>query len=375
MKRAVSLVAFVIVVTLGTSGCEFTGLNGLPLPGTQGRGDGSYRVEAVMQDVTNVVPNTPVRLDDLEVGTVEGIHLEGYTAVVTIGLNHGVQIPANDTLKTAQTSLLGAKHLEFDPPPAGEAPQGLLHDGDRIPLDRTGGFPDTEQVLATVALFLNGGGLQQIRTITTELNRALGGRESDVRSALANLSSFTAGLDRQRGDIIRAIEGLNRLSAEVAGRKDVLQQALQVAPPALDVLNGERETLEQTLDSLAHFGDVASDVINRSRGNLVANLTDLQAPLQRLADSGDSLTRSLRLAATILFPTDGIDRLYQGDYVNFFVTIDATLGTLDRNFLTGTPLSGVLASAQNRIGGANGAGNPLANLVPGQSSSAAGGGH
>jgi phospholipid/cholesterol/gamma-HCH transport system substrate-binding protein len=362
MRRVARVVALALATAVVSAGCGFQGLQNIPLPGNEGTGDGSYDVDVVMSDVTNIVPNTPVRLDDLNVGSTRAIHLEGYNAVVTVA------VPENSTIRVAQTSLLGAKHLELGPPPDGQAPQGRLKGGDRIPLDRSGNYPDTEQVLATVAMFLNGGGLQQIRTITTELNKALNGRQQDVRAALTNLATFTDGLNRQRADITRAITNLNRLSATVAKQKSVVENALEVAPPALDVVNSQRAQLTETLQSLARFGDVADRVITKSRADLVGNLQDLQAPLRALADSGDSLTKSLYLAGTVIFPVRAIPRLFQGDYANLFVTVDATLPSVDKAFLGGTPLAGVLSGVQGALGGlpAGQAANPLAKLVPGQ---------
>ena len=53
-----------------------------------------------------------------------------------------------------------------------------------IPLATTTTAPEVEQVLGALSLLLNGGGLQQIRVITTELNNALHGHEAEVRDLL-----------------------------------------------------------------------------------------------------------------------------------------------------------------------------------------------
>ena len=50
-----------------------------------------------------------------------------------------------------------------------------LASGDTIPITRTGSAPEAEEVLGALSLLLNGGGLQQIKVITTELNKALDG--------------------------------------------------------------------------------------------------------------------------------------------------------------------------------------------------------
>ena len=54
-------------------------------------------------------------------------------------------------------------------------------------------------MLGSLALLLNGGGLQQIQTITTELNKALHGNERRVRDLLTQMNTFVGSLDTPEG--------------------------------------------------------------------------------------------------------------------------------------------------------------------------------
>jgi phospholipid/cholesterol/gamma-HCH transport system substrate-binding protein len=86
------------------SACGWHGVNTLPLPGTQGGGAGSYQVQAQMPDVTNIQPNSRVRVGDVTVGNVTKIARQGWHALVTMRLNGDVDLPANATAKIGQTS-------------------------------------------------------------------------------------------------------------------------------------------------------------------------------------------------------------------------------------------------------------------------------
>lgn len=55
------------------AGCQFGGLNSLPLPGTAGHGEGAYSVTVEMADVATLPQNSPVMVDDVTVGSVAGI--------------------------------------------------------------------------------------------------------------------------------------------------------------------------------------------------------------------------------------------------------------------------------------------------------------
>lgn len=353
-------IAALLCCTLSLTACDYRGLNDFTLPGVPGVGDGAYTVEIEMRNVADLVPNNPVRVGDQPVGNISDVRLDGWNAVVTVTLDGDVQLPANVTAKVGQTSLLGAKYVELDEPT--DAPVGRLADGARIGLERAGKYPETEEVLASVATLLNGGNLQNIKTITRELNKALGGRTDDFRSLLTELESFSRGLDDQKQDITRAIDGLDRLAARFAEGDQEIDGALQSIPPALAVLNRERAHLTDSLVALGEFGKATDAVVAESSDNLARNLDNLTPALRGLADAGRSLTDSLGLLGTIIFPLRNFGETFQGDYINFWLTLDLTLGTLDQNFLTGTPAQGQLIRLQEIMkagGNALEAANPL----------------
>ncbi len=345
-RRGAAVVTIVLAATVVLGGCEFKGLNSLPLPGTQGGGEGSYSVEIEMPNVTTIDQNSPVKVDDVTVGSVTDIELDGWHAKVTVSLNKDVVLPANVTAMIGQTSLLGSNHVKLAAPMPPVAPAGRLKGGDVIPLDRAGAYPTTEQALSSLSVVLNGGGLGQIQDIATELNAALKGRESSVRSLFTQLNTLLGGLDNQKLDIVHAMEGLNRLSSQVAQQNTVLAGAINGIEPALEVLNRQRGDLTNALTSLGQLGDVATKVVSSTKDNLVANLTDLAPALSGLADSGQSLTQSLSILGTFPFPMNSYKNAFRGDYANLGVTVDFTLARLDQALLKGTPLAGTLISLQ-----------------------------
>ncbi|WP_072803707.1 MCE family protein [Rhodococcoides yunnanense] len=339
----VVLVALVACLT----GCQWDGLNSLPLPGTQGRGENSYQVQIQMPNVTTLSQNSPVMVDDVTVGSVDTIEVQNWHALVTVSLNDGVELPENVTAKIGQTSLLGSQHLALVPP---VDPEGRLEQGDVVPLDRAGAYPTTEQTLSSLSVVLNGGGLAQIQDITTELNNAIGGREDSVRDLLPRLDELVTSLDNQRGDIIAAMEGIDRLSVNVQNQNATLTEALTEIPPALDVLTAQRPDITAAFTSLGQLSDVVSRLIETSGADLHTNIASLTPVLAALADSGSALTDVLSVLLTYPFPQEGIDNAIRGDYANLAMTIDLSLPRLDANFLTGTPLAGRLGGLEGALG-------------------------
>ncbi|WJJ10991.1 MCE family protein [Prescottella equi] len=347
--RVVAASTIALALSLAVTGCEWNGLNSVPLPGTEGQGDGAYTVQIQMPNVTTMSQNSPVRVNDVTVGAVTGIEVQDWHALVTVSLNKDVQLPANATAKIGQTSLLGSQHLELAPP-VGVAPQGTLTDGDVIPLERAGAYPTTEQTLSSLSVVLNGGGLAQINDITRELNAALGGREDSIRDLLPQLDQLVGSLDDQRTQIISAMEGIDRLAGTVNQQTDTLNRALDSIPPALEVLVAQRQNLTNALVALGNFSDTATRVINESGDDLKANLASLSPLLQQLAGTGNNLTEVLSLMLTFPFTMKNMDQVFVGDYANLNMVIDMTNERLTTNFIDQTGLGPTLAGVEGALG-------------------------
>jgi phospholipid/cholesterol/gamma-HCH transport system substrate-binding protein len=324
-----------IAAVAGASGCGWRGLNSLPLPGTEGNGPGSYLIQAQMPDVNNIQSNSRVRVADVTVGHVTRIERQGWHALVTMQLDRDVSLPANATAKIGTTSLLGSYHIELGSPKS-EASQGKLRDGSVIPLSRGAAYPSTEQTLAALSLVLNGGGLGQMQDITEALSTAFRGREQDLRSLIVQLDTFSASLNDQAGDIIAATDSLNRLVGKFAAQQPVLDRALATIPDALAVLNEERDKLVEAADQLSKFSALTADSVNKTKTNLLKELTQLGPVLEALANAGPSLTRSLSLLATFPFPNETFQNFQRGDYANLTAIIDLTLSRIDQGLFTGT---------------------------------------
>ena len=339
----------ILVLCLTLTSCGWRGLNSLPLPGSAGRGEGSYEIQIEMPNVTTIEPNSRVRVADATVGSVSDIALRNEHALVTVVLEPEVELPANAHAKIGQTSLLGSTHIELAPPVL-EPAIGTLAPGDTIPLARAGAFPTTEETLASVSLVLSGGGLAQIGDITDSLDAALTGREDAVRTILAQLDEILTGLDDQKSEIVRAMAGLDSLASEVEQQNTVLSEAIDSLAPALVVLDDRRADLTDALVSLGTLGETANRIVAASGEDLEANLRDLEPVLASLANSGSSLTEYSRYLFTFPFPIDTYQNAVRGDYANGDVTLDLRLETLDNALLLGTPLQGALSGPEAIIG-------------------------
>lgn len=316
----------VIGLTLlcGLSGCGVGGFSGLyntPLPGGADVGDHPFQVTAQFGDVLDLVPQASVKVNDVSIGRVAKIDLapDNKMVLVSMVINGSVTLPANAGAELRQSSLLGEKYVQLREP-VGEQPQGKLADGAVVPLSRTNRNPEIEEVLGALSMLLNGGGINQLHDIVTELNKALSGNEVQIRSLLTNVNTLVTNLDGQRDNIVRAIDGLNKLSGTLVQQQGNLTNALDNLAPGLKVLEDERGQLVDMLQALDKLSGTATDVVSRSRNDLVADLKLLQPTLQKLVETGDSLPVALEYLVTYPYPSYAVNAV-RGDYFN----VDAKL--------------------------------------------------
>lgn len=365
--------ALALGACLMVTGCQFGGVNSVVLPGAIGGGDSGYAVDIEFANAANLVANSEVKVNDVTVGTVTAIGLDEWHARISITLRNDVELPANAEAAIGQKSLLGAEYVEITAPRS-DPPVGDLRDTRVIPLARSSRFPETEEVLASLSLVLNGGGLQQVQTIVREVNRALAGNEQVTRDLLANLNTFVGTLARQRNDITHAIESVDRLGRSLSAQHEELGRAIDQIGPGLHVLNEQRGDLTEALAAMDEFSVVGTRVINSSRDSLLTDLRDLQPTLAKLVEAGDSLPKSLDLLGTVLFPVKAVPSVVKGDYLNAATTIDASLPALASGVLPGMPAEVALQRLNAALQATDPLTGPITNSVNGATGQIAVGG-
>jgi len=329
-SRVVRLSALVCAAALTLTGCDFS-VYSLPLPGGADLGDDPYSVRVKFRDVLDLVPKSAVKVNDVTVGRVDEIKLDGFTADVTVLVRGDVELPDNATAEIRQTSLLGEKFVSLKSPEQGASPN-RLGDGDVIPLDRTGRNTEVEEVLGAMSLLLNGGGVAQLKTISSELNKALEGREGDVKSVFQQLDVFMAQLDDNKQDIIEAIESLNQLAISINAQRSSIELALDEMPAALASLDRQRDDLVKMLDALSQLSSVGTRVIRDSKAGTIESLESLDPILTKLAEAGDAFPKAFQVFLTYPFVDEVVGRnpaqarnLHMGDFTNLSVQMDVDL--------------------------------------------------
>jgi phospholipid/cholesterol/gamma-HCH transport system substrate-binding protein len=309
------------------TGCDFDGAYDLPLPGHEVDKNEAFEVTADFEDVLNVVPRSPVMVDDVVVGEVTEVDRVGWHARVTMLIEDNVVLPDNAIAEIRQVSLLGEKYVALLPPTGEESSDNRLGAGDKISLADTGRNPEVEEVLGALSFLLSGGGVAQLGTITREANQVMSGREDRLRSMLGNLEGVVTTLDQQKTDIISALESLNNLTTTLNEEKETIGDALDAVGPAIEVLSDQHDELINMLGSLDRLGTVGTRVINASKEDVLSMLDDLAPILNGLEGAGEKLAPGINLLVSFPFPK-AANSIVQGDYADTIARVEIDFANL-----------------------------------------------
>ncbi len=384
------LAAGAVALTTLLAGCSFDGPNSLPVPGAAGTGGGSYEITALIPSAAGLVTNPPVLIDDSTVGSIGDIEVQDWNALVTLRLNKGVIIPRGSHVMVGMTSVLGSTHLEIVQPAEPEG--GRLEEGDEIPLTKCPEqsnivsdpkvpavpdinaaqqvaactYPSTEQVLSSLSVVLNGGGLSQVGDIVHEMSQVFGGREDQIKKLIPRLNTLVADLNAQKGNIIRATEGLDRLSRTMNEQKDTIERALDASPQILQLLVDQRQQFLDTLASVSKLSKTANDILDANSEDIVTIVEGIEPALDQLQASGPAMTQSLNILLTFPFYEPTVRKIVKGDFVNSDLTLDLTVDRLSETMFASLGVTGPEGVFGKPAGAAARGLNPFtAPLIPG----------
>ncbi len=289
MRRRVALALLGAVLVAGApAGCGQT-LSDLPRPA--GGVDGpSYEVTAVFTDVLNLPPGARVRVDGVDVGRVVDIDSADFLAQVKLRLPRRVVLTDKATAELRITTPLGEGFIDLDPGRGSKT----LGDGAVLTTAVTSTAAGVEDTLTAASLLLSGGGLGQLKTVISELNRALDTKRGDTGKLLRSLTTVLSAFNERTADIDRTLDALDGLSGTLVQRRTTLLAALRDTAPAAALLADSTDRLTQLLTRLEGLARAGDRVVRRTRADLVATLREVEPVLDALISISGKVAPTLR---------------------------------------------------------------------------------
>ena len=250
------VMALILAVCLTVSSCASEGLASLPLP-APGVGSSGYTLTAVFSNALNLPANAKVKLAGADVGQLESMVARNYTAVTTLRIMDGVQLPKGSTAELRSATPLGDVFIAVKPPSPLKPGAPLLKNGDTIDLDATTAAATVESVLSSAAILVNGGAVRNFTNIVNGLGKATGD-QGQAFGALIRKTNNTLGRLNSRSDqIATAMTETSRLVDTIEAKNQTLADVLEEARPATDTLAVHTS---QIADLVVQVGDVSDQL-------------------------------------------------------------------------------------------------------------------
>lgn len=352
--RRLRWISVLLVAAIGLSACGPT-FSSLPLPGSGVSGN-TITVKADFADALNLAQGAAVSINGVTSGRVQSVTASNFTAHVTMLVQTAANLRAEAHVRLRYTTPLGELYVEVTNPSSGS----LMRNDGTLGLTQTETAPTVEDALASASLLINGGGLNQLQTIITEANRALGGHEQNIRSLISQASNSMAQVYAARGDIDRTLNALNSVSQSLAQRRQIIHAALNDIGPAAQALRANTTNLTALLASLDRFAGTANKVVGTNKAQLLKIVRQSQPVLQEIVNVRGQLAPTLN---SIVSLAKSLNRAIPGDYLNLFVLLHLTSlapssstasGTTARKPTTGGSLLGGLLGSKTGTKGKSG---------------------
>lgn len=250
------LIGTALITSVVVSGCATDGLASLPLP-APGSGADGYTLTSVFGNALNLPAHAKVKLAGADIGQVESMVARNYTAVTTLRIMQGVQLPKGSTAELRSATPLGDVFVAIKPPPTVDPGAPLLSDGDTIDIESTTAAATVESVLSSAAILVNGGAVRNFTSIINGLGKATGD-QGDAFGLLVRKTNHTlATLNTRSDEISTALDQTSRLVSDLGAKNDEIGAIMDAAGPATETL---AEHTSQIADLVTQAGAMSEQL-------------------------------------------------------------------------------------------------------------------
>ncbi|MCW2857406.1 MAG: hypothetical protein JWR52_3021 [Marmoricola sp.] len=312
MKSLATAVVAVLGLAL-VAGCGPT-MRDLPLPGSGVSGN-TITIKIPFDEALNLAQGAAIKVNGVDSGKVQSVATKDFKAIATIKIRTDAQMRRDATARLRYTTPLGELFVDVSNPATGP----LMRNGDELAAVNATTAPTVEDALSSASLLVNGGGLNQLQTVTDELNKAIGGREDNVRELLDRSNTFLGQADATTGDIDAALRSLAGLSQVLNENKSTINAAMTEIRPAAQVLRENTPGLTRLLAQLVKFSATANNVVGHTRAQIESMVNQVTPVLQEFlglrADLGPSFSDLVNVSKLL-------NTAVPGDYANMRLVLE-----------------------------------------------------
>ena len=255
----------------------------------QGRyGDPPPKYAAHFEDAAELVRGNDVRINDVKVGRVTGVDLDGLEAKVTFTVRDDIALGSETTAEIRQASLLGDRFVDLTP--AGE---GRLEEGEVIPADRTRRARDTEALIGEGAEFAGGLVAEDVNRMLYAFDEAYGDDPERLGRLIDASAASVATFNDAAGDITATIDAVDQMAATLAPRTEELAATITQFADGLQALGAASDDLGAFTVALDEFSGSLGNLLSANRERLRTFGKDVSTVLTEIVDTLPEIQRGL----------------------------------------------------------------------------------
>ena len=235
--------------------------------------DDTIEVSAYFEKAIGLFPNSDVTVLGVPVGKITAVEPEGDKVRVDMEIEGQYKIPADTQAEIVPISVISDRYVEFEVWRGGP----VLQDGATIQVSDTVIPAELDDVFLQLKKLLDAlkpdgkGELGSLGELIVALDRALEGREQDLKGALVNGAKLTHTLARSRDDISALLINLDELFGKLAPRAESIATLNKNFATVMRFLSESRGDLEGTLEGLGDITFELGDLVKRN-GSTISSL-------------------------------------------------------------------------------------------------------
>ncbi|MEU1527467.1 MCE family protein [Nocardia rhamnosiphila] len=283
-RRAMAALTAAGTVVLA-SGCGLT-VEDIPLP-KPGIGGDTFTLKAVFENALNLPDQAKVKIGGSDVGVVTNIETKNFQAIVDMEIRKDIDLPEGTTAELRQATPLGDVFIAVSKPPA-EQGSRLLENGDTLPIEKTSAGATVEELLLSVSLMFNGGGIAHLTRLGTELDSIVGGRSDQLVHLVNEITGVVSSINANSAQIDSVLGEFNVLADTLDSRRTELGQVADTLPDMIGAIAENNRALGDLLGKIATTSAALGDYANTTGGDLAGTLDNLNNLMAALAATGDN---------------------------------------------------------------------------------------
>lgn len=265
MSRRTRVLAIVAVLAVIASACGSFGVLGTK--------DGQT-LTVEFPNTFNLFVGSDVRVAGVGVGQVAEIEVpEGSNVVnVTLGLEPDLKLPADVNAVIVPLALLGERYVQLDPPYTG----GEAYDmSQTLPIERTGVPADFDEVLDSLNEYLKGLPKDEVARLVSNLATVLEDNGEEIGQTLEHAETLIDVLQENDDEIVNLARELADLNESLATRDEQIGSFIEDFNTVAGNLADDRQEIDAAVDGLVRMTEELARLLGNHRGDLEEDIGTL----------------------------------------------------------------------------------------------------